>query len=184
VEFNIAPLAHIEQDVFLFSRTVAENIGFSNPNASQAEIEHAAKEAQAHDFIMGFKEGYNTVIGERGVTLSGGQRQRIALARAFMSDPRILILDDSTSAIDSATEDEIQKAIQRAQEGRTTLLITHRLSQIRWADHILVMEGGKLVAQGTHEDLLRRSADYRRIFARYDVALPPLENETAQGGAA
>ncbi len=176
-------ISRIEQDVFLFSRSIAENIGFSNPNAPRERIEHAAKEAQAHDFILTFAQGYETVIGERGVTLSGGQRQRIALARAFMSDPRILILDDSTSAIDSATEDEIQKAIQRAQEGRTTLLITHRLSQIRWADHILVMEGGKLVAQGTHDELLRRSPDYRRIFARYDMALPPLETETAGGAA-
>ncbi len=168
-------ISKIEQDVFLFSRTIAENIAFSQPGASREEIEGAAKEAQAHDFIMSFKEGYDTEIGERGVTLSGGQRQRLALARAFMSHPRILILDDSTSAIDSATEDEIQKAIQRAQIGRTTLLITHRVSQIRWADKILVIDGGRLVAQGAHEELLRRSRDYRRIFARYDMELPPLE---------
>jgi ATP-binding cassette subfamily B protein len=168
-------ISNIEQDVFLFSRTVGENIAFSDPGATQEQIEHAAREAQAHDFIMSFPDGYQTVIGERGVTLSGGQRQRIALARAFMSNPRILILDDSTSAIDSATEDEIQKAIRRAQQGRTTLLITHRLSQIRWADHILVIDGGKLVAQGSHEELLRRSKDYRRIFARYEVELPPLD---------
>ncbi len=170
-------ISKIEQDVFLFSRTIAENIAFGAPNATKEQIEQAAHEAQAHDFIMTFKDGYDTVIGERGVTLSGGQRQRLALARAFLSNPRILILDDSTSAIDSATEDEIQKAIRRAQQGRTTLLITHRLSQIRWADHILVLDQGKLVASGTHEELLRRSADYRRIFARYDVELPPLEVE-------
>ncbi len=128
-----------------------------------------------HEFILSFKEGYQTVIGERGTTLSGGQRQRIALARAFLSNPRILILDDSTSAIDSATEDEIQKAIQRAQQGRTTLLITHRLSKIRWADYILVLDNGRIAASGTHEELLRRSLLYRRIFARYEVNLPPLE---------
>jgi ATP-binding cassette subfamily B protein len=168
-------ISKIEQDVFLFSRSIAENIAFGKPDATQAAIEHAAREAQAHEFIMSFKEGYETVVGERGVTLSGGQRQRIALARAFMSDPRIMILDDSTSAIDSATEDEIQKALRRAQQGRTTLLITHRLSQIRWADHILVIDGGRLVAQGSHDQLLRQSADYRRIFARYDMALPELE---------
>jgi ATP-binding cassette, subfamily B, bacterial len=114
-------------------------------------------------------------VGERGTTLSGGQRQRVALARAFLSNPRILILDDSTSAIDSATEDQIQQAIRKAQEGRTVLLITHRLSQIRWADLILVLDGGRLVGAGTHDDLLRTSPHYRRVFARYELALPPLE---------
>lgn len=170
-------ISKIEQDVFLFSRTIAENIAFGAPDTPQAQIEQAAKEAQAHNFITSFADGYTTKVGERGVTLSGGQRQRIALARAFLSNPRILILDDSTSAIDSATEDEIQKAIQRAQQGRTTLLITHRLSQIRWADHILLLESGKLIANGTHDELLRTSPQYRRIFARYDVALPPVEAE-------
>jgi ATP-binding cassette subfamily B protein len=170
-------ISKIEQDVFLFSRTVAENIAFGAPDATQEQIEGAAREAQAHEFILAFKDGYETKVGERGVTLSGGQRQRLALARAFLSDPHILILDDSTSAIDSATEDAIQKAIRRAQEGRTTLLITHRLSQIRWADHILVLEGGRLVASGKHEELLRHSTHYRRIFARYDVELPPLQTE-------
>ncbi|HVU11245.1 MAG TPA: ABC transporter ATP-binding protein [Phototrophicaceae bacterium] len=173
-------ISKIEQDVFLFSRTLAENIAFGAPSATQAQIEQAAKEAQAHEFIMSFADGYQTIVGERGFTLSGGQRQRIALARAFLSNPRILILDDSTSAIDSATEDEIQKAIRRAQQGRTTLLITHRLSQIRWADHILVLERGRLVANGTHEELLRRSPHYRRIFARYEIELPPLETEEPQ----
>ncbi|GAC1355966.1 MAG: ABC transporter ATP-binding protein [Herpetosiphon sp.] len=162
-------ISTIEQDVFLFSRTIAENIAFgAGDNATRAQVEQAAREAQAHDFIMQFPEGYETVIGERGVTLSGGQRQRIAIARAFLTNPRILILDDSTSAIDSATEDEIQRAMRRVLRGRTTLLITHRLSQIRWADRILVLRQGRLVDQGSHEELLVSSTAYRRIFARYE----------------
>ncbi|HEY58511.1 MAG TPA: ABC transporter ATP-binding protein [Anaerolineae bacterium] len=167
-EWNLESLrsqiAIIEQDIFLFSRTVAENIAFGKPGATREEIIRAAKLAQAHEFIMGFKDGYDTVIGERGVTLSGGQRQRLALARAFLTDPRILILDDSTSAIDSATEDKIQRAIFAASRGRTTFIITHRLSQIRWADLIVVLRKGRLVAVGTHEELLQSSPIYRRIF--------------------
>ena len=155
----------IEQDVFLFSRTIAENIAFGQPGASMDAIVAAAKAAQAHDFIMELPKGYQTVIGERGVTLSGGQRQRLALARAFLTDPAILILDDSTSAIDSATEDKIQRAIFAASKGRTTFIITHRLSQIRWADVILVLRRGRIAAMGDHETLLRTSEAYRRIFA-------------------
>jgi ATP-binding cassette subfamily B protein len=161
-------ISTIEQDVFLFSGTLAENISFGCADAGQEEIESAAQQAQAHDFITNFSDGYRTEVGERGVTLSGGQRQRIAIARAFLTDPRILILDDSTSAIDSATEDQIQRAMRRISRQRTTFLITHRLSQIRWADHILVLRRGELVDQGTHEELLERSADYQKIFARYE----------------
>ncbi len=161
-------ISTIEQDVFLFSRTIAENIAFGVPGATREAIVEAAKEAQAHDFIMSFERGYETEVGERGVTLSGGQRQRIAIARAFLTNPRILILDDSTSAIDSATEDRIQQAMWRISRQRTTFLITHRLSQIRWADRILVLQHGEITDQGTHEELLARSADYQRIFARYD----------------
>ena len=127
-------------------------------------VEAAARAAQAHDFIQTFENGYETVIGERGVTLSGGQRQRLALARAFLTDPRVLILDDSTSAIDSATEDKIQHAISAAAEGRTTLLITHRLSQIRWADLIVVIRKGRVAAMGTHDELMQTSEAYSRIF--------------------
>jgi ATP-binding cassette subfamily B protein len=158
----------IEQDVFLFSRSIADNISFGRPGSSIAEIEKAAREAQAHEFIMSFADGYQTVVGERGVTLSGGQRQRIALARAFLTDPRILILDDSTSSIDSATEDQIQRAIFRAAEGRTTVIITHRLSQIRWADVILVLRRGRVAATGSHEDLMQDAPAYREIFARME----------------
>ncbi|MFZ4815357.1 MAG: ABC transporter ATP-binding protein [Phototrophicaceae bacterium] len=180
-DWNLASLRSqisiIEQDIFLFSRTIAENIAFGRENATQAEIEHAAKMAQAHDFILEFPEGYQTVIGQRGVTLSGGQRQRLAIARAFLTDPKILILDDSTSAIDSATEDRIQKAIWAAAQGRTTLLVTHRLSQIRWADHIIVIKNGEVVAQGKHDDLLESSQAYRRIFARYESRETAAEGE-------
>jgi len=162
-------ISTIEQDIFLFSRPIDENIAFSlGQQADHAAIESAAKAAQAHDFIQGFSKGYETIVGERGVTLSGGQRQRIAIARALLTDPRILILDDSTSAIDSGTEDQIQRAIKRVLEGRTTLLITHRLSQIRWADRILVLDHNEIVDQGTHEELMQQCDLYRRIFARYD----------------
>jgi ATP-binding cassette subfamily B protein len=158
----------IEQDIFLFSRTIAENIAFGHPGATRDEIEQAARAAQAHDFIVSFRDGYNTMVGERGVTLSGGQRQRIALARAFLTDPRILILDDSTSAIDSATEDRIQRAIERAGANRTMFLITHRLSQIRRADVIVVMRKGQVAAMGSHDELMAESEAYRNIFARYE----------------
>ena len=159
----------IEQDIFLFSRTIAENIAFGAPGATAEAIETAARAAQAHDFIMGFENGYETVVGGRGVTLSGGQRQRIALARAFLTQPRILILDDSTSAVDSATEDQIQRAIQHAAENRTTFLITHRLSQIRWADLVLVLRKGRLEAAGDHATLMTTSPAYRRIFEQYEA---------------
>ena len=158
----------IEQDLFLFSRSVADNIAFGAPDATREEIVEAAKAAQAHEFIQGFKDGYDTDIGERGVTLSGGQRQRLAIARAFLTEPSILILDDATSAIDSETEDRIQRAIERVAEGRTTFLITHRLSQIRWADLIIVMRKGEVAAVGSHEQLMEESEAYRNIFARYD----------------
>lgn len=171
-DWNLASLRQqisiIEQDIFLFSRTVAENIAFGVSDATQEMVEEAAKAAQAHEFILNFKDGYETVIGERGVTLSGGQRQRLALARAFMTKPRILILDDSTSAVDSATEDQIQSAIVRAAENQTTILITHRLSQIRWADKVLVMRKGCLEACGNHDELMATSTAYRRIFEQYE----------------
>jgi ATP-binding cassette subfamily B protein len=161
-------ISTIEQDPFLFSKSLSDNIAFGRSDAGPTDIKEAACAAQADDFIMGFQDGYATEVGERGETLSGGQRQRIAIARAFLTDPRILILDDSTSAIDSATEDQIQRAMHNISRQRTTFLITHRLSQIRWADRILVLRRGELVDQGTHDDLMQRSADYRRIFAGRD----------------
>jgi ATP-binding cassette subfamily B protein len=173
-DWNLATLRQqisiIEQDIFLFSRTIAENIAFGCPNATPEMIEEAAKAAQAHEFITSFKDGYQAIVGERGVTLSGGQRQRIALARAFLTKPHILILDDSTSAVDSATEDQIQRAIVRASSNQTTVLITHRLSQIRWADLVLVMRKGRLVARGTHDELMQNSPAYRHIFDQYETS--------------
>ncbi len=172
-EWNLASLRQqisiIEQDIFLFSRTIAENIAFGCPEATREEIVAAAQAAQAHDFILDFQDGYETIIGERGVTLSGGQRQRLALARAFLTKPRILVLDDSTSAVDSATEDQIQQAIIKAASQQTTILITHRLSQIRWADLVVVMRKGRVEAKGTHDELMVISPGYRRIFEQYEA---------------
>ena len=167
-DWNLAALrsqiSMIEQDIFLFSRSVSDNIAFGRPESTQRQIEMAAEFAQADDFIHTFDKSYATVVGERGVTLSGGQRQRLALARAFLTNPHILILDDSTSAIDSATEDKIQRAISNAARGRTTFIITHRLSQIRWADLIIVLRKGKIAAIGTHDQLMKTSEAYSRIF--------------------
>ncbi|MBE7433946.1 MAG: ABC transporter ATP-binding protein [Anaerolineales bacterium] len=167
-DWNLAALRSqisiIEQDIFLFSRTLSDNIAFGKPGATKEEIISASMAAQAHDFILDFDETYGTVVGERGVTLSGGQRQRIALARAFLTDPRVLVLDDSTSAIDSATEDKIQRAISNAARGRTTFIITHRLSQIRWADLIIVFRKGRIAAIGSHDELMKSSEAYSRIF--------------------
>ncbi len=167
-EWNLASLREqisiIEQDIFLFSRSLSDNIAFGKPEATKDEIMAASIAAQAHDFILDFDQTYATTVGERGVTLSGGQRQRIALARAFLTDPRVLVLDDSTSAIDSATEDKIQRAISNASRGRTTFIITHRLSQIRWADLIIVLRKGSIAAIGAHDDLMKTSEAYSRIF--------------------
>ncbi|MBN2384435.1 ABC transporter ATP-binding protein [bacterium] len=159
-------ISTIEQDVFLFSRTVRKNIAFGRSTASFEEIRRAAEQAQADSFIRDFSAGYDTEVGERGVTLSGGQKQRLAIARAFLTDPAILVLDDSTSAIDSRTEEEIQTAMKQISRQRTTFIITHRLSQIRWADRILVLRRGRLIDQGDHKELLERCDEYRRIFAR------------------
>jgi ATP-binding cassette subfamily B protein len=155
----------VEQEPFLFSRTIRENISYGvGREVPEAEVEAAARAAAIHDVILSFPDGYNTLVGEKGVTLSGGQRQRVAIARALLTDPRILILDDSTSAIDSATEDKIQRAIAAAARGRTTFIITHRLSQIRWADLIVVLRNGRIAAIGNHDELMRTSEAYARIF--------------------
>ncbi len=174
-DWNLAALrsqiSMIEQDIFLFSRSVAENIAFGRPDASREEIVAVARAAQADEFIEQLEQKYETVIGERGVTLSGGQRQRLAIARAFLTQPRILILDDSTSSIDSATEDRIQQAIATAARGRTTFIITHRLSQIRWADLIIFLRKGRIAAIGKHEDLLQTCEPYARLFQESSSAV-------------
>ncbi|MFX0047483.1 MAG: ABC transporter ATP-binding protein [Candidatus Hermodarchaeota archaeon] len=160
-----AQISYIEQDVFLFSFSIFENITFGRLGTKDKVIE-AAKQAQAHDFISDLPKAYESKIGERGVLLSGGERQRIAIARAFLADPKVLILDDSTSAIDSNTEDKIQYAIKNVLRNRTTLLITHRLSQIRWADLIIVLKDGRIEAKGNHQELIRTSEEYRKIFVK------------------
>ncbi len=154
----------VEQDIYLFSQTIGENIKFGFPEASEEKIIEVSKLAFAHEFIAGFDKGYDTVVGERGMTLSGGEKQRVAIARAFLTDPDILVLDDSMSAIDSETEENIAKAIKNILKDRTTLIITHRLHTIRTSDLILVMKNGEIVAQGEHDELLKSSRDYRKVF--------------------
>ena len=154
----------VAQDTLLFSATIAENIAFGRPGASQDEIEHVARLAQAHDFIGQMPEGYQTRIGERGVGLSGGQRQRIAIARAMLLDPKILILDDSLSAVDSQTERLLQAAIATVMQGRTTILIAHRLATVQHADRIIVLREGRIIEQGSHSELAAASGYYRRVL--------------------
>lgn len=152
------------QASLLFSDTIRENICYGRPQATEDEIIAAARAAQAHDFIMKFEKGYDTLVGERGVTLSGGQRQRIAIARALLMDPRLLILDDSTSSVDTQTEQLIQQALDKLMEGRTTFVIAHRLATVRRADLILVMADGRIVERGRHEELLALGGLYRQIY--------------------
>ena len=154
----------IFQETFLFSATVAANIAYGKPHATREEIERCARAAQAHEFVAELAEGYETVIGERGISLSGGQRQRLAIARAFLMDPRILILDDATASVDAKTERLIQEAMRRLCEGRTTFVIAQRLSTVQHADLILVLDKGRVVERGTHQELVRRSGFYREVF--------------------
>jgi ABC-type multidrug transport system fused ATPase/permease subunit len=154
----------IAQDPFLFSATVRENIAFGRPEASDEEVERAARLAQAHDFVAALPDEYETVIGERGITLSGGQRQRIAIARALLIDPRILILDDATASVDATTESKIRDGLREAMRGRTTIIIAHRLSTIALADEIVVLDDGRVAARGTHDDLAETNEVYREIY--------------------
>ena len=156
-------IAFVADDSFLFSATIAENIAYAKPDASREEIELAARRAQAAGFVERLPDGYETMVGERGLTLSGGQRQRIAIARALLADPRILILDDATSSVDAQTEAAIRRGLDEALEGRTTFIVAHRLSTISLADEIVVLDGGRLVDRGTHDELLDRCPLYREI---------------------
>jgi ATP-binding cassette subfamily B protein len=163
------------QESFLFSNTVAANIAFGHPEATQAEIEAAARVASAHDFILALPKGYETVLTEGGSSLSGGQRQRLAIARAVIKQPAILLLDDPTAAIDSETEHEIYEALERAIEGRTTFIVAHRISTLRRSDFVIVMENGRIVQRGTHDELVRIPGPYLRVSSQQLVDGSELE---------
>ncbi|MFX0153429.1 MAG: ABC transporter ATP-binding protein [Candidatus Hodarchaeota archaeon] len=167
-------IGYIEQDIYLFSRTIIENIAFGKQTAVREEIMKVAKLAQVDEFVQEFPEKYKTIVGERGTRLSGGEKQRIAIARAFLTDPEIIILDDSVSAVDSETEEKIGLAMENILKNRTTLIITHRLHTIRTSDKIMVLKHGRIVAEGNHNDLLHNSEDYRRIFGKH-IVLPELK---------
>ena len=157
-------VAIVQQDVFLFSATLRDNIAYGRPDASEEEVEAAARLARIHDFIVTLPEGYDTWVGERGSTLSGGQKQRIAIARALLMDPRVLIFDDSTSSVDTRTEQGIQQAMGILMQGRTTFIIAHRLRSVRDADQILVLDQGIVVQRGRHAELLAQGGLYRQIY--------------------
>ena len=174
------------QDIYLFSTTIKENVAYGRPNTTLDEIIEVAKLARAHDFIMSFPEGYNTIVGERGLTLSGGQKQRIAIARTLLMNPKILILDDSTSFVDTKTEQEMQKALATLLKDRTTFVITQRLSTIKNADRIIVLDNGTLQEIGTHEELMALKGIYSKIymtqFAPKEELLTQLEVKGFEGG--
>jgi len=176
-------IAIVQQEPLLFHRTLAENIAYARPGATAAEIERAARLASAHDFIMALPKGYDTLVGERGVKLSGGERQRVAIARAFLADAPILILDEATSSLDSESEVLIQQAMERLMEGRTTLVVAHRLSTVRALDRLLVMDKGRIIEEGSHDTLIRREHGlYRRLFERQALELTKGLGDAAAGG--
>jgi ATP-binding cassette subfamily B protein len=160
----------VSQEPMLFSSSIAENIRYGVPGATDAEVESAARAANAHEFIERFPDGYATKVGERGVQLSGGQKQRVAIARAVLKNPRVLILDEATSALDAESEHVVQEALDRLLVGRTTLVIAHRLSTVQGADRVVVLDGGRVVQQGTHAELVAEAGLYRRLVERQFVA--------------
>jgi subfamily B ATP-binding cassette protein MsbA len=171
------------QETFLFNMTIRENIRYGRSSATDAEVEAAARAAHAHDFVVGLPEGYDTMCGERGVRLSGGQRQRVAIARAILVDPRILILDEATSSVDTRTDFLIQQALDRLMHGRTTIVIAHRMSTIQRADQIVVVSAGRIVDRGTHNELLRRSGVYQHLYEIQFQARAEAERELAEVAA-
>jgi ATP-binding cassette subfamily B protein len=173
-------MAIVPQDVILFGGTIADNIAYGRPGAGQDQIEEAARKANAHDFIVSFPEGYQTRVGERGVQLSGGQRQRVAIARAILRDPAILILDEATSSLDSASESLVLQALDRLMQGRTSLIIAHRLSTVRTADRIYVLQEGRTVESGTHAELMARPDGVYRNLSELQLLAP--EDRPARDG--
>jgi ATP-binding cassette subfamily B protein len=179
LKFLRSQMAVVPQDVLLFGGTIAENIGYGKPGSSQADIENAARLANAHEFIASFPEGYQTVVGERGVKLSGGQRQRVAIARAILRDPAILLLDEATSSLDSESERLVQQALETLMEGRTSIVIAHRLATVRKADRIYVIKEGMMVESGTHTELIAQPGGVYRTLSELQFDLGETETENA-----
>jgi ATP-binding cassette, subfamily B, bacterial len=186
-EFNLDDLRGriglVSQDTYLFNTSIRENLRLGRPDASDAEIEEAARQANAHEFIAAMPDGYDTMVGERGMQLSGGQRQRVAIARALLKNAPCLILDEATSHLDAVNEQQVRQALARLMQGRTTLVIAHRLSTIRDADQIVVLDDGRLVEQGTHQELLRRSGLYAQLVSTQLVGAGPRPSRATSGAA-